>query len=156
MMKGAAAWGEDPGEEALGLAPARAGVVQQRRPGCDQDGVDAVLLHERAGKVAAGVALVLGDGHDVVAAVGEGEDGLGELVVVVGGGWRCWLALRGGKREGRRRTQRQRRGNGGETASRAWGDCKGGELAAYRVGKFVGQALSSEIMGVLVFVGLET
>ena len=37
-----------------------------------------VLLHELAGEVEAGLALVDGDGDDVFAAVGEGEDGGGE------------------------------------------------------------------------------
>jgi len=65
---------EDVGEEALGLVPSGAGEVAERGAGGDEDGVEGVGLHELAGEVEAGLALVLGDGDDVFSAVCEGED----------------------------------------------------------------------------------
>jgi hypothetical protein len=83
--KGGGGLWDDVGEEALGLAPVGSGVVLQRGAGGDEDGVHAVLLHELAGEVEAGVALVDGDGDDVCGAVGEGEDGGGEGWFFAGG-----------------------------------------------------------------------
>lgn len=69
---------KDVGEEALRLVPVRAGEVIQRGAGGEEDGVDAVGLHELAGAVVTGGEFLFGDGVDVGAAVAKGEDGGGE------------------------------------------------------------------------------
>jgi len=105
--------GENVGEEPLGLAPGHAGEVAEGGAGGDEDGVHAVGLHELAGEVEAGLALVFGDGDDVFAAVGEGENGGGEGWLGAGGcfwsffgrcrwGWGRFLGFEceGGRRGG--------------------------------------------------------
>ena len=83
--EGSGLLGEDVGKEPLGLAPGHAGEVAEGGAGGDEDGVHAVGLHELAGEVEAGLTLVFGDGDDVFAAVGEGEDGGGEGWLGAGG-----------------------------------------------------------------------
>ena len=62
--------GEYPGEQALGLAGVDAGEVDERRAAGEDDGGHALLLHEGAGFVGAGLALGEGDGNGLVGAVG--------------------------------------------------------------------------------------
>ena len=83
--EGRGGFGEDVGEEALGLAPVGAGEVEERGAGGEEDGVDAEVAHEFAGAVVAGSALLFGDGVDVGAAILQGEDGRGERGGVCGG-----------------------------------------------------------------------
>jgi hypothetical protein len=92
---------EDVGEETLGLAPVRASEVGERGAGGEEDGVDAVLLHELAGAVVTGGALVGADGMNFGAAVAQGEDGCGQAGISRGGRGRL-RALRM-QREGRSR-----------------------------------------------------
>ena len=82
--EGCAFGGEGPCEEALRLAPAEAGEVVERGAGGDDDGVDAVLVHEGAGSVEALFALGEGDGDGFGSAAGEGRDGGRETVWLVG------------------------------------------------------------------------
>jgi len=88
--EGASFDGEDPGEEALGLAPTQTGEVVERGAGGDDEGVDLVLGEKLAGAFDALLALFECDGHGFGAAAGERGDWRGELEV----GWgRCGGAL---------------------------------------------------------------
>ena len=76
--EGASFGGEDPGEEALGLAPTQAGEVVERGAGGDDEGVDLVLGEKLAGAFDALLALFEGDGQAserrlVSAAIGAGS-----------------------------------------------------------------------------------
>ena len=72
--------GERPGEETLGLTPAKAGEVSERGSGGDDDGVDCVLVHERAGTVEALLAFGECDGDSFRAAARESSDSRREIL----------------------------------------------------------------------------
>lgn len=79
--------GQDVSEEALGLAPVRAGEVEERGARGQNDGVQAVLVHQLAGAVVTSGTLLGSDGTDVGAAVAKTEDGRGKC------GGRCRRSL---------------------------------------------------------------
>ncbi len=73
--------GQNVGKQTLGLTPVRAGEVEQGGPCGEQNGVDAVFVHQLPGTVVARRALAGGDGMDVRAAVAQGEKGRGQAGV---------------------------------------------------------------------------
>ena len=88
--EGCTVGGEGPGEEAFGLAPAESGEVVERGAGGDDDGVDAVLVHEGVGTFEALLAFGKSDGDGFGTTVGEGSDG----------GWKLYGGRLGSEREG--------------------------------------------------------
>ena len=92
-MYGGAGGGQDPGEEAFGLAGVSSGEVGERGAAGDDDGGDILLEHEAAGFVGAGLPLGERDGDGFVDAVGEGGDRGWEF----GGGLLCVSFRKEGK-----------------------------------------------------------
>jgi len=88
---------KDVGEETLGLSPLGGGEIAERGAGGEDDGIEAVLLHELAGEVDAVGTFFDGDGDDVLGTVSERGDGRGEWSVAGGGGSGGWFGRRGSR-----------------------------------------------------------
>ena len=64
--------GKHPGEHPLGLPGVDAGEVGERGAAGEDDGGEALLLHQGAGAIGSSLALCEGDRDGLVGAVGQG------------------------------------------------------------------------------------